>query len=212
MQKYLGKERICRSLINEKIKGKTLNIGAGEVLWIENELFLNNSNFISSDIEEKNLDERNHTINKIKLDAVNLPFEDNELSQIIILDVLEHIKDDLKVVKEMRRTLKKRGQLIICVPNNNLLSFFNPVKYAQHERHYSITHIKSLLEKNGFKIERVFCGGGFFELLDLYIHLIIKHTTGKMIWLDFLKKLKDKEYEKHKEKGNEIIIKAVKLD
>jgi len=42
--------------LNEK--GKTLNIGAGEIIWIENDLFLNNKNFISSDIDKNNLGDK----------------------------------------------------------------------------------------------------------------------------------------------------------
>ncbi len=210
MQKYFGKERICREYIDKNIKGKTLNIGAGEVLWIENELFLNNPKFISSDIEEKNLRSKNFALNKIEIDAVKIPFKDGEISQIIILDVLEHIKHDLKVVEEMNRILKKGCAIVICVPSENFCNIFNPIKYLQHKRHYSIENITSLLTKNGFKIEKIFCGGGFFELLDLYIHLIIKHTTGKLAWFNFLKKLKDWEYRKHNENGNEIIIRAIK--
>ena len=62
---YYGRERICRSFIDTKINGKTLNIGAGEMLWIENDLFPGNPNFISSDINKRNLGKHNLAINKI---------------------------------------------------------------------------------------------------------------------------------------------------
>ena len=100
-RKYFGRERICKSFMNLKEKGKTLNIGAGEVKWIENDLFLNNKNFISSDIDDKNLNKNNLAKNKVVADATSLPFKDKELSQVIILDVLEHIKDHEKTVEEI---------------------------------------------------------------------------------------------------------------
>ncbi len=205
-----GRERICASFIETKIKGKTLNIGAGEVLWIENFLFLGNKNFISSDIDEKNLGEKNSAKNKLILDATKIPFRNGELSQTILLDVLEHIKDHEIVLKEINRVLEKGGKFIICVPNDTMLSYLNPVRYVQHERHYSIKDISNLLRKNGFKIEKIFSGGGIFELLNLYIHFLIKYTTGRIINPKLFNKLRDMEYKFHKDNGNEIAIKAVK--
>ena len=88
--KLYGRERICASMIDTHIIGKTLNIGAGEMQWIENMLFLNNPNFISSDLDNNNLGKNNKAINKVTCDATKLPFKDRYFSQIIILDVLEH--------------------------------------------------------------------------------------------------------------------------
>ncbi len=208
-RKIYGRERICASLMNPKIKGKTLNIGAGEVLWIENDIFLNNKNFISSDIDKKNLGSDNKARNKIVVDATKIPLKKNYLSQLIILDVLEHIKDHEKAVSEINRVLKKKGKLIVCVPADTLLSYLNPVRYVQHERHYTINQITSLLRKHGFKIEKVFAGGGIFELVALYLHFLVKYTTGKKI--NFLNKLRDREYKKHKNSGNEIAVLATKI-
>lgn len=207
--KLFGRERICASFMNSKISGKTLNIGAGEVLWIENQIFLNNPNLISSDIEEKNLGPQNKAKRKIVVDATKINLPDNYLSQLIILDVLEHIKDHKKAVKEINRVLKNKGRLIVCVPNDTLLSYLNPVRYVQHERHYSIEDITSILKDNGFKIEKVFAGGGIFELLALYLHFLVKYTTGKKI--NFLNKFRDLEYRKHNPTGNEIAVLATKL-
>lgn len=207
--KLFGRERICASFMNNKIAGKTLNIGAGEVLWIENQVFKNNPDLISSDIEKKNLGLENKAKHKMVVDATSINLPDNYLSQLIILDVLEHIKDHEKAVKEIARVLKKNGRLIVCVPNDTLLSYLNPVRYVQHERHYSVEDITNLLKKNGFKIEKVFAGGGIFELLALYIHFIVKYTTGKKI--NFLNKLRDLEYRDHKNSGNEIAILAKKI-
>jgi len=206
--KFFGRERICSSIIDTKIKGRTLNIGAGEMRWIENHLFLNNKNFFSSDIDEKNLGKDNKSANKVKCDATKMPFKDGYFSQVIILDVLEHIKDHEKVVEEIHRVLKKNGKLAICVPNDTLLSYLNPVRYVQHERHYTIENITKLLKAKGFKIKRIFAGGGIFELTGLYIHFFAKYFLKRKI--SPFSKIIDKEYLRHRENGNEIAILAVK--
>jgi SAM-dependent methyltransferase len=46
-----------------------------------------------------------------------LPFPDNSFDLIISHEVLEHVQDDRLAVREMVRTLKKQGRMIIFVPN-----------------------------------------------------------------------------------------------
>ena len=210
-EKDYAREKVCASFIDANIDGLTLNIGAGQMQWIEKELFKDNLNFISSDIDPKNLGSQNPTKRKIVADATRIPLKDKEISQVIILDVLEHIKDHEKALDEIYRILKTGGILVICVPNDTYLSYINPIRYAQHERHYTIKQIKNLLEKHGFKIERVFAGGRIWDLVDLYVHLIIKHLTGRKVKFKFLTKMRDKEYLKHHPYGNEIAIKSVKI-
>ncbi|MEK6890811.1 MAG: methyltransferase domain-containing protein [Nanoarchaeota archaeon] len=209
-KKYYGRERICESFIDKNVNGKILNLGAGEMQWLENDVFLGNKNFISSDIDENNLDSKNKANMKVKINATNIPFKDGEISEVIILDVLEHIKDHEKVLDEIYRVLKKGGILIISVPNDTLLSYLNPIRYAQHERHYKIKQLTGMLEKRGFRIEKVHAGGRIWELADLYTHLLIKYTTGKIVNLQIFNKLRDREYSKHLDNGNEIAIKAIK--
>ena len=207
--KLYGRERICASMIDTRINGKTLNIGAGEMQWIENQLFLNNKNFISSDLDIKNLGKNNKAINKVQCDATRLPFKNNYFSQIVILDVLEHIKDHEKALSEIFRTLKKGGRLVVCVPNDTFLSYFNPVRYVQHERHYKIKEISSLLKKHGFNINKTFAGGGICELTALYIHFFAKYFLHKKVNV-FSRLIDSREYLEHNNNGNEIAISAIK--
>ena len=45
-------------------------------------------------------------------DAHNLPFKDGEVEAILSTDVMEHLKDPVKAVSEMKRVLKKGGKVI----------------------------------------------------------------------------------------------------
>ncbi|MBI2629026.1 class I SAM-dependent methyltransferase [Candidatus Pacearchaeota archaeon] len=209
---YFGRERICAEFIDKNPKLKTLNIGAGEILWIENSLLRGYNGLVSSDIDKKNIGYKNTAKNKVIFDARNIPFKNNEFDQVIILDVLEHIKDHKGVLNEIYRILKKNGRLVISVPNDTWLSFLNPIRYAQHERHYSISMISNILKSNEFKIEKLFSGGKLWELMDLYTHLLIKYLTGRIINLKVFNNLRDKEYSKHHQNGNEIIILARKSE
>ncbi|MSS74075.1 class I SAM-dependent methyltransferase [Candidatus Pacearchaeota archaeon] len=207
--KLYGRERICASMIDTKIKGKTLNIGAGEMQWIENNLFLNNNEFISSDLDKKNLGKENKSLNKLQCDATKLPFKNESLTQVIMLDVLEHIKNDKGAVDEIYRVLKRKGHLIICVPNDTLLSYLNPVRYVQHERHYSINSITKILTNKGFILKKIFAGGSIIELIALYIHFFAKYLLRKKVNV-LAKYIDTLEYLRHNSKGNEIAILAIK--
>ena len=51
-----------------------------------------------------------------RLDGSTLPFPDSSLDQIVVIDYLEHVREDKAAVREFRRTLKPGGILIVNVP------------------------------------------------------------------------------------------------
>jgi SAM-dependent methyltransferase len=66
-----------------------------------------------------------HTVNSIRslvgdrvyrLDGSTLPFPDDSIDQIVVIDYLEHVQEDKDAVEEFRRVLKPGGVLIINVP------------------------------------------------------------------------------------------------
>lgn len=54
-------------------------------------------------------------------DCSNLPFKDNFFDLITCFEVLEHIYNPKKAVLEMKRCLKKEGELIILIPTDSLI-------------------------------------------------------------------------------------------
>lgn len=49
-------------------------------------------------------------------DAEHLPFKENTFDTIILSEVLEHVTDENKVIKEARRVLKNEGKVFVTVP------------------------------------------------------------------------------------------------
>jgi SAM-dependent methyltransferase len=70
-------------------------------------------NYITADIESP--------LAKVKMDIHHIPFSDNHFDVILCNHVLEHVTDDIQVMKEFYRVLKPGGWAILQVP------FFNPV-------------------------------------------------------------------------------------
>ncbi len=52
-----------------------------------------------------------------RLDGKTLPFPDNSLDQIVVIDYLEHVREDRATVREFRRVLRPGGTLVINVPH-----------------------------------------------------------------------------------------------
>lgn len=105
----------------------------------------------------------------IKASATNLPFKNEFFDVVICTDVIEHIKEDEKVVSEVRRVLKKNGTLIITTLDKNFPFLYDPINYVLmrllnkhlpigvwgfgHVKLYGNKDIINLLK--GFKVKKI---------------------------------------------------------
>ncbi len=92
----------------------------------------------------------NNQVNLYQIDARELPFH-AEFAVIGAFDVLEHIDDDLRVLKNIHAALKPSGKLILTVPQHKFLWSETDV-IACHERRYSQQELISKLAACNFKI------------------------------------------------------------
>lgn len=79
-------------------------------------------------------------VNLILADATKLPFKDNSFNKAICSEVVEHVKDDKKVLREIHRVLKKRGIMVLSTCNINYPFFWDPINWVL--QHIFKTHIK----------------------------------------------------------------------
>ena len=86
--------------------------------------------------------------------AENLPFEDNSLELVTMLDLLEHIKDDLPALKEARRVLKPGRTLLVTVPSYQFL-WSDHDEALGHKRRYSKKELVRKVRGIGFKIQKL---------------------------------------------------------
>lgn len=71
---------------------------------------------------------------------------------IAAFDVLEHIADELAVLREMRERLQPYGRLILTVPAHQ--SLWSPFDVASgHERRYTLGTLSRALRAAGFRVE-----------------------------------------------------------
>ena len=88
-----------------------------------------------------------------QMDAKEIPFED-EFDVIGAFDVLEHIKDDEAVLKQMHKACKNSGGIILTVPQHAFLWSYMD-EYACHVRRYHAKDLMAKVKQAGFKVLRI---------------------------------------------------------
>ena len=84
-------------------------------------------------------------------DGRQLPFKPQVFSHAICSEVLEHVEDDLAVLEELRRILRKpAGCLVITVPHRKCY-FTNDDHFVKHYRRYELDEIRHKLTSTGLK-------------------------------------------------------------
>lgn len=86
-----------------------------------------------------------------KFDGKKIPFKDAAFDLLTAIDVLEHVKDDLKTLYEIRRVLKKNGFAIFLVPAHSRLWSTRDINLG-HFRRYNIGELEKKCKKAGLKI------------------------------------------------------------
>ena len=100
------------------------------------------------------------------LDITDINLPANSIDLILCYHILEHIHDDEKAMSELFRILKPTGECFIQTPFKEGKIYEDRSKQTKEERKqhfgqedhvrvYSISGLKSRLEDNGFKVEKL---------------------------------------------------------
>jgi len=102
------------------------------------------------------------------IEKVNLPFENEHFDCILYGDVLEHLVDPWRLLKEHHRFLKKGGSIICSIPNIRhyriikKLVFKGKWEYTgdgildrAHLRFFTLDSIRTMLNEAGFEIREL---------------------------------------------------------
>lgn len=136
--------------IKQNMFGKILDVGCEE--WKLHRI-IHNENVYGLDLKVKK-----HREKVTKGDAQYMPFKNDVFDTLIAGELIEHVENPDKFLKEARRVLKSEGQLILSTPNKN--SWVNRIlKSSFREGHnilFSIDSIKEIVSKY-FDIVEFFC-------------------------------------------------------
>jgi SAM-dependent methyltransferase len=88
----------------------------------------------------------------VQMDARSIPYRDH-FDVIGAFDVIEHIEEDVDVLKEIHRALRLGGGLVLAVPQHP--SLWSPHDdYTRHVRRYTSWELRRKVEAAGFEVLR----------------------------------------------------------
>ncbi|MFH1321457.1 MAG: class I SAM-dependent methyltransferase [Bacteroidota bacterium] len=103
----------------------------------------------------------------------------SKYDNLVLLDVLEHIKDDSDSVRQLRGFLNDSGRLVIVVPAHPLL-YGKRDELAGHYRRYSKKQIISAVSMSGFKVVNV----RYWNAIGFLPYLISERVFHKSLYTD----------------------------
>jgi SAM-dependent methyltransferase len=155
LRKYLVK----RILDGESLSGKTcleLGFGSGDMLLLYASLGLDAFGFDISELAFENarlrIEKYPALKGKICLAQDKTEVYARRYDYIMAFEVLEHIEDDLSLIREWWNILNEHGKLLISVPAHQDKWGGNDV-VAGHYRRYERAGMSNLLMSGGFKIQ-----------------------------------------------------------
>lgn len=142
-----------------------LDVGAGECQY--KELF-RNSKYLSQDFcrykgTKKGILKENWDYPEIDIvgDITEIEVKDSSIDAVLCTEVLEHVPEPIKALKEFSRILKKGGKLFISAP---LGSGIHQQPYHYYGG-FTPFFYKKYLPEYGFRIWKISPNGGFFRNL-----------------------------------------------
>jgi len=115
--------------------------------------FMPGRKLYGSDLFSKGLEfasKKNSDIQLMEIDARDIPYA-KEFDIIGAFDVLEHIEEDMLVLRQIRDALNDNGFLFITVPQHKWL-WSSIDQQACHVRRYAASELQSKIEKSGFEL------------------------------------------------------------
>lgn len=114
-------------------------------------------------------------------DATEIPVKSNHFNVVICSQLLEHVIDPLKVLKEIFRVLRPGGKLLLSTPFLYRVHA-DPIDYARYTDFYWKINLKQI----GFKKIKVESHGYFFSVLANMFKTSAKESQKKQIIISVL--------------------------
>ena len=149
-----------KDLILDMVEGKkVLDIGCGTG-FVTNKIAKTGREVVGIDIEQEGIRiARKNAGKKDKVkyllgDFFDFKFKKGSFDSVILADVLEHVKEEGRMLHEILKVLKKNGVLILTVPAFQSLFGYHD-REVGHLRRYSKKKLEKQVRRAGFTIEKI---------------------------------------------------------
>ena len=197
-QRIVFRHKAALELIKE---GPILDLGCGDGLFLSllKEKGITGVGLEISEVAVRKAMRRGLDVRKFDFTENKLPFKDNSFEAVVLLDVLEHLYQPEKILREIHRVTKE--SIILSVPNFNslparlqMIAGYIPENNTPIEGHiywFSYTVLKNLLKENDFDI-KIIKVNSFFSwtpILKSLMHLLAR-IWPSLFALNFVIKVK----------------------
>jgi SAM-dependent methyltransferase len=168
---YLIRKRLLGSIqaLAPKLTGRLMDFGCGTKPY---KTLFSVSEYIGVDFENPGHPHLNESID-VFYNGTELPFADEYLDSVFCTEVFEHIFNLPQILKEINRTMKTGGLILVTCP----------FAFCEHEvpndfARYTSFAIKSMFTENGFEVlEQVKTGNSIEAITQLKLIYIHQHIT-----------------------------------
>jgi SAM-dependent methyltransferase len=108
-------------------------------------------------------------------DICDLPFAGDRFDFILATDVIEHVDDDAKALRELRRVLKPAGKMVVTVPAFKALWGLQD-DVSHHRRRYRLPELVAKLNQARFAAREAF----YFNYL-LFVPIFVARTMMRLL-------------------------------
>jgi SAM-dependent methyltransferase len=122
-----------------------------------------------------------------QVDGVTMPFGDASFDLVVVIDMLEHVRDDARCVAELRRILRPGGELIVNTPHSKPRSLLRRLRnrlgltdeWHGHVRPgYTLESLRALLGQRFAIAEATTYSKAFSESLDIALNAFHLRRNG----------------------------------
>lgn len=191
---HVGKRRLITSLIKNYImnkdlkrkKLKILDVGCGSGKLMEDLKDFGRVSGVDSSKKALTFCKQRGLRNIYRADISDkLPFSEETFDLALLIDVLEHTKDDGKVLRNLKRVLKKNGFLILTIPAYQaLFSYWD--KMLGHKRRYNKNDLSRKIKKNGYQVLKMSYFNSFVLVPAVFFRLFKSRLSKSKFSSDFV--------------------------
>ena len=122
---------------------------------------------------------------KVDLNEENLPYDDNYFDYVLFIEVVEHLENPSKTIRELSRVLKTGGIAVMSTPftgsliqkiyymfTGNFLHYYWPARQYGHITPLITPQLNDMLKRSNLEIEKTIYDRGWLPLLRLKLPAI----------------------------------------
>ena len=153
------------------VKGRTLDVGCGHRPY-EKSFFAGAEKYVGLDY----LTDRSRP--DVVGSATDIPLGNAEFDTVVCTEVLEHVPDPLKALREMRRVLKPGGYLVLSTP----------MYWPRHEVPYDYFRhpydgLLHLVKESGFELVQLYNRGRSYAFIGQALQSTLPIANRPINWL-----------------------------